>query len=680
MSFVKIFRKSIIAGSGLFIAFSANAELTDNFHHAPEGLHDFSSVRNALSITPSDLNKNIIGISTITPWSGSWFPFRKNKMVEGIIDDHSRYLDKKDPDYKRTPFEKYALFVKKKYGKSLDFDPYDAVVWEKTNHTFEFDDNLRKPKVVTVFDWRGHCDGLAAASVLFNEPMFPVEKEGITFTPGDQKALLTELSKLVGVNYLGQKVVPESESEEAPAIGPSPDFLPLEFAKEQGKDFKTLLNKIDDLKIPDLEMMFDKNTIERLNEYLTVSALYEKISVFGKIYLSKESKTYESLSKDLRAKPFASLSEKEQHVVKKFNRAMLKDKFGDIVPAKIVIGPYEDVNPADFHAALIHYIKNLKIPFGMDFEPGEKVHNHPVYQFVSYIMPTTIKNRFMVTTDIVYAHYGTEAGAGTNVAVKTYYYDLYTDNTGHVVGGEWSKNRFINRFEEDYRRGLVANEQFNKITHNLNRCSIDPTNLFCEDKRMVGISSVNDHPDFLWTPYQIVDNPLIDFYSVYEEEKFFNGKTPEALLSAIKALNLNLRMPKESLEDGPVANLSPIEQLNGILEAPNLYDELMRVFPNMHKTNEMKVLEDDTDIARAFAKDAINMEDANEIKIIKLNRLALDTVFPKESPKRKFEASKNPYIREIFVRDIINVGKDAGIIDNFDPTDKLINSIEGAIF
>ena len=39
--------------------------------------------------------------------------------------------------------------------------------------------------------WAGHCNGWAAASILEPEPTAPVTRNGITFSVGDQKGLLS---------------------------------------------------------------------------------------------------------------------------------------------------------------------------------------------------------------------------------------------------------------------------------------------------------------------------------------------------------------------------------------------------------------------------------------------------------------------------------------------------------
>lgn len=70
-------------------------------------------------------------------------------------------------------------------------DKYDrafgtkAAQWERTNHT-------RSSRSADA-DWAGHCNGAASAAQRHKEPYKKVERNGVTFTPQDIKALLAEI-------------------------------------------------------------------------------------------------------------------------------------------------------------------------------------------------------------------------------------------------------------------------------------------------------------------------------------------------------------------------------------------------------------------------------------------------------------------------------------------------------
>lgn len=100
------------------------------------------------------------------PWFGHWWPMNDD-LNPNIYDANG-------------PLEKYDDFVKKSGGQSK------AVSWEKSNH-------FRDPKsTLEDRDWAGHCNGVAAAGVLETEPTKQKSKNGISFSVGDQKGLMTE--------------------------------------------------------------------------------------------------------------------------------------------------------------------------------------------------------------------------------------------------------------------------------------------------------------------------------------------------------------------------------------------------------------------------------------------------------------------------------------------------------
>jgi len=114
------------------------------------------------------------GQSQKTPWSGYWWPMRDNGTAE--------------------PCSKYDAYVNKTRG----YNP-GAEAWEKANHGWS-------PEVQS---WWGHCHAWSAASVSEDEPRQVKTVQGITFTVGDLKGLLTEsyysssCDLFVGTRYNG---------------------------------------------------------------------------------------------------------------------------------------------------------------------------------------------------------------------------------------------------------------------------------------------------------------------------------------------------------------------------------------------------------------------------------------------------------------------------------------------
>lgn len=94
------------------------------------------------------------------PWSGFWWPRSKKGMVQVM--------------------EKYDSFVEKKTGNNPG-----AAAWESNPRNGHY--NPSSP------GWTGHCNGWAAASILEPEPKAPRTVEGISFSVGDQKGLLSEM-------------------------------------------------------------------------------------------------------------------------------------------------------------------------------------------------------------------------------------------------------------------------------------------------------------------------------------------------------------------------------------------------------------------------------------------------------------------------------------------------------
>ncbi|MGZ6331374.1 MAG: hypothetical protein ACXWPM_00865 [Bdellovibrionota bacterium] len=102
----------------------------------------------------------------MVPWAGFWFPYLDN----GIADA--------------------ATLYESAHGSS------GATSWETTNHG---------PGSPGVQSWFGHCNGWAAAACFYREPREIVSAGGVTFSPGEQKALLSEISMEVNADFFGQK-------------------------------------------------------------------------------------------------------------------------------------------------------------------------------------------------------------------------------------------------------------------------------------------------------------------------------------------------------------------------------------------------------------------------------------------------------------------------------------------
>ncbi len=106
------------------------------------------------------------------PWSGYWFSRQQLGMVKVL--------------------EKYDSFVQAKTGSNPG-----AKDWEANPRNNHYGPN--QPS------WAGHCNGWAAAAILEPEPTKPRKVDGITFSVGDQKALLTELYMSCSCQFYGKR-------------------------------------------------------------------------------------------------------------------------------------------------------------------------------------------------------------------------------------------------------------------------------------------------------------------------------------------------------------------------------------------------------------------------------------------------------------------------------------------
>jgi hypothetical protein len=101
--------------------------------------------------------------SSITPWSGDYFPSNQTTLFQ------SSSLD-------QAPLQKYDSWVKEVHQEDSD-----ATDFEKQY--------LYQPQADSA---QGRCDAFAKASIMEAEPTTAVKVDGVNFTVGDQKALLVE--------------------------------------------------------------------------------------------------------------------------------------------------------------------------------------------------------------------------------------------------------------------------------------------------------------------------------------------------------------------------------------------------------------------------------------------------------------------------------------------------------
>ena len=111
------------------------------------------------------------GRASKIPWSGYWWPFLDSTYTDNMYDANG-------------PLDKYDQYAKKVSGQTSN-----AVQLEKSGTSYPMGPHYTTNPSES---WFGHCNGLAAAGVLEPEPKSPKTKQGITFTVGDQKGLMTE--------------------------------------------------------------------------------------------------------------------------------------------------------------------------------------------------------------------------------------------------------------------------------------------------------------------------------------------------------------------------------------------------------------------------------------------------------------------------------------------------------
>ena len=125
------------------------------------------------------------GLPRQAPWAGYWWPFLENGIANAAA--------------------KYETAT----GQS------GSVHWEMDNHSASAEG---------ILPWWGHCNGWAAAAVLFPEPHAESTHSGVTFSVGDQKALLSELGQEVNADFFGLRS--DTDDPEDPAFQ---DIFPNQF-------------------------------------------------------------------------------------------------------------------------------------------------------------------------------------------------------------------------------------------------------------------------------------------------------------------------------------------------------------------------------------------------------------------------------------------------------------------
>ncbi|MFZ9595339.1 MAG: hypothetical protein ACO3A2_04610 [Bdellovibrionia bacterium] len=122
------------------------------------------------------MNHYAIGKTEPTPWAGYWWPYTQNGIAAGAFG-----------------------------GGGSPAGKYDAARGNKTRSQ-EWEIKKHGMYVPRVQSWWGHCNGWCAASALFPEPNEPVSVNGIQFSIGDLKALLTEVGMSVNADFFGERL------------------------------------------------------------------------------------------------------------------------------------------------------------------------------------------------------------------------------------------------------------------------------------------------------------------------------------------------------------------------------------------------------------------------------------------------------------------------------------------
>jgi hypothetical protein len=161
---------------------SGSQGTVDNFPSRDAKYSDATNYYGPLVVRPGE----VYAQSTILPWTGYWLP------------SNSTYMFQHDSGQQLSPLEKYDQYMKKAHG-------------QETNAAQTEHDTLYNPLAGPA---DGHCDAWAIASIYENDPTpggwgapHNATLNGVTFTPGDIKALLVDiyedqnLVKMFGEKY-----------------------------------------------------------------------------------------------------------------------------------------------------------------------------------------------------------------------------------------------------------------------------------------------------------------------------------------------------------------------------------------------------------------------------------------------------------------------------------------------
>jgi hypothetical protein len=105
--------------------------------------------------------------------------------------------------------------------------------------------------------------------------------------------------------------------------------------------------------------------------------------------------------------------------------------------SNVLIRMGQGADPATFHFWLLDYIKDQKMAFAADLDPGVAVWSYPIYK---YDMQTSrAGDKESVRVQVYYADDGVHPDyRGTLVRTTVYTYDLTLDAAGAVTGGQWT--------------------------------------------------------------------------------------------------------------------------------------------------------------------------------------------------------------------------------------------------
>lgn len=102
-----------------------------------------------------------------------------------------------------SAMRKYDLAFHAGRGLATSFEQKDTSTIKEPTVERRGVFGLRRRTVERTPGWHGHCNGWTAASIRHAEPQTSVERNGVTFTPADIKALLAEIYMYSEAEFLG---------------------------------------------------------------------------------------------------------------------------------------------------------------------------------------------------------------------------------------------------------------------------------------------------------------------------------------------------------------------------------------------------------------------------------------------------------------------------------------------